>query len=562
MRKLEEYEREQQSGQARQASQSEEADELDDEEDEGLDLESTACTGSDKTLAMSSIPSCIPSKTADAEMKAKDWTSLKRALRTAAEAQAQRSMEQTILDIPTGADASFSITQHNVPSDDTTSSLTEDNTSLQLPLTLKQVQHAGLPLDPMPQPIWPTPPGVASTMGFDFGFDTALSQSRSGSETLPSPSETSSQHTILSPGEWNSSSMVTPTLPLSHEQTHISLLSPGLSTPTYPASRRPSVADSLTNNFEGFAIGNGSSHVGLPLSENSSRSSSRGVVDLASRRQRPRPAPISSASLRSRSYGTLSAASPTYRQGPYTSPAQTLRHVKSTGHSLNSHYPGVRKSSIAQKSPLNISTFAQAEYQHLMAQRATENSLGQQLTPISTAPSNYVSMQTPLQMSSSHQITPAHSAMIQCQPVHSPPITPYQTDFLQTSSMLPPSIRAQYATFVDYTPPYSAGPLTNSSWSDAPLTSPDMAQFSQAHFIPPMISDMQTHDQTGTPWMFSDHNLDVVPETPAIETKTQFYIQEFPNQKKEHAQAAQQLSQSRPKHYAFQHHKPEGFVHH
>lgn len=406
---------------------------------------------------------------------------------------------------------------------------------------------------------WPTSPPSASDMAFDFGFNSAESHVQPDIVPIPSPTDSGSHSGILSPGAWETS-LITPTMPPPSQYQH-ALQSPGLPTPTYSSSRRGSIADGLTNTFEGFAIANGTAAMGFSTTGSVSSEASDAGTDLASRRRRQRPADLKSASLRSRSYGALTAASPTFRQGMPSTSAQALRHVKSTGHGLNS-YGGIRKSSIPQKSPLNVSTFAEADFQQLMARKAAENSLKQQLTPINTTQMTFPSSQ-PQPFHSLQQIVNSDVPLQKRSQVQSPPITPYQTDFLlHSASMMPPAIQAQYASFADFTPPYSAGPLTNSSWSDAPLTSPDLANFPSSNLMPSMLGDLQ-EDHIHMPWTFSaDQSPHHVVSPGNDQRQTQFYIQEFPNQKAEHAQAAQQLNQTRPRHYAFQHHKPEDFISH
>ena len=394
---------------------------------------------------------------------------------------------------------------------------------------------------------WASPPLASGDMAFDFGFETSEIQPQHGNVALPSPTDSGSQGTVLSPEVWDST-MNTPTMPPPHHQLPQALQSPGLPTPTYSGSRRGSLADTLTNNFEGFAIANGVAQTDMPGSAPAAYYTSEGGIDLASRRRRPRPPALISTALRSRSSGALTATSPTFRTGICSSSAQPLRHVKSTGHSLNSHYSGVRKASATAKSPLNVATFAEAEFQAMLAQTASENNMKQQLTPVNTA------FQT-------MQAQPPAPPMPHRSHMQSPPITPFQPQFMPTNSMPPPSI--QYASCADYTPPYSAGPLTNSSWSDAPLTSPELFNFPQVNFIPTLMGDMSHDEQIHVPWTFaSDQSPGPGVNAANNDKQTQFYIQEFPNQAEEHAQAAQHLNQSRPKHYAFQHHKPEDFVSH
>ena len=147
----------------------------------------------------------------------------------------------------------------------------------------------------------------------------------------------------------------------------------------------------------------------------------------------------------------------------------------------------------------------------------------------------------------------------------SPPETPFNAEFAHHSlhlSVPPVSAPPQYATFQDYTPPYSAGPLTNSSWSDAPLTSPDIDNFPQAYIPslnhPQTIESPQSHFQQFV--LPSDNKPDTHNTISTLEQKkTEFFIQEFPNQKEEHAHIAQQLAQSRPTSYVFSNTAPSDY---
>jgi len=194
-----------------------------------------------------------------------------------------------------------------------------------------------------------------------------------------------------------------------------------------------------------------------------------------------------------------------------------------------------------------------------MAQKAAEDAAQQQLTPMNATQMTFNRQQEQMVRSLSQMVHNNTAADLTAQPrptqVHSPPVTPFQPDFyLHTSSVMPPSIQAQYAHFADYTPPYSAGPLTNSSWSDAPLTSPDLANFPPVSIIPSLPYGGPSESQTNMPWMFSaDQISSFTVNSPAENKKTEFYLQEFPNQKEEHARAAKLLDHPKPKHYVFEH---------
>ncbi|KAK5945763.1 hypothetical protein PMZ80_002971 [Knufia obscura] len=412
----------------------------------------------------------------------------------------------------------------------------------------------------MPEDPWTSTPSIAGDMVFDFGFDKPGPQVLANNARLPSPAD-SNCHGLMSSDPWESN-LSTPTVsmaPQSHFQPPLS--SPGLQMTSYVGNRRGSAADGLTSNFEGIALATAAPQMSFQSSESVSSGASEGGVDLASRRRRPRPAALTSAaltsaSLRSRSYGALTATSPTFRQSMTPPSGHALRHVKSTGHSLNSHYPGIRKSSIPHRSPLNFSTFAESEaFRELMAQKAAEDCAEQQLTPVNTTQMSYNAPQEPMVRSLSQMVhsNAAPGDLSQRPQMHSPPITPFQQDFyLQSSSMMPPSVQVQYANLADHTPPYSAGPLTNTSWSDAPLTTPDLANFPNGNIVPSLPYGAPSEDQHNVPWMFSaDQSPSFTANTPTESKKTEFYMQEFPNQREEHARAAKLLDHPRPKHYAF-----------
>jgi len=395
--------------------------------------------------------------------------------------------------------------------------------------------------------------GAMGDMAFDFGFDKPEPQMSVDNAQRPSPAESAS-HSMVSPQAWETdlSTLTVSTASQNHHQQP--LASPGMQMSSYVGVRRGSTAQAPTNDFEGIALSSGP-QMSFHSSESVSPDASESGIDLASRRRRPRPAALTSVSLRSRSYGALTAASPTIKQGMTPPGGHVLRHVKSTGHSLNNHYPGIRKSSMPYRSPLNFSSFAESEaFRELMAQKAVEDTAQQQKTPMNTSQVSYAGPQEPMVRSLSQMVH--NNAMITDMPsqpqVNSPPVTPFHPDFyLQTSSMMPPSIQSQYANFTDYTPPYSAGPLTNSSWSDAPLTSPDLTNF-PVNIAPSLSCGGLGDDQNNMSYMLStEQGTYCQPNNLTEGKKTEFFLQEFPNQKQEHARAAKMLDHPRPKHYAF-----------
>lgn len=342
----------------------------------------------------------------------------------------------------------------------------------------------------------------------------------------------------------------------------------------YPSSRRGSTSDELTNNFNSFALAATASppvnHFPVPPQ----RSDSGESVDLATRRKRPRPAALGSAAIRSRSYGALSSISPTLRANSQMPGSHSIRHVKSTGHSLNARYPGIRKASSAQRSPLNVTSFAEAEaFGRLVAQQpllegSNEGTCNN--TPLVSPEITMDSqMSTHLQHAFYRQDVPTSaqyppSASTYYSTFQSPPVTPFRPDYYMPSqqpNLMPPvSAGPQYATCPDQTPPYSAGPLTSSSWSDAPLTSPDMATFQLMSHMPLMAYSISTDVATGQyrHFMTSPDKSEVSPIL-FEEKKTEFFIHEFPGQKEEHAHVAQQLAQQKPKNYVFTNATPNDY---
>ena len=356
--------------------------------------------------------------------------------------------------------------------------------------------------------------------------------------------------------------------------------------PHFPSSRSASSSDELTATLDQFALA-GTPPLISPTScaqEEQFKKSERNI-DIAARRKRPRPAALGTAALRSCSYGSQSAMS-TLRFGRPSQNSHSIRHVKSTGQNLNVKYAGIRKPSSAQRSPLNITTFAEAEeFSNLMAERKfpqqteSENA-GAPPTPISSEDimrTRLPSLEEPVFTGEEPEQEIPHQYFLNGQPsqfsMASPPSTPMKPDFLhapQMQSMMPPlSAPPQYAIFPDYTPPYSAGPFTASSWSDAPLTSPEMAIFPSASHMPQQryVSPVMHEYSAGPSYQHQfaaqsrteQKQRDLSPHANHSQKQTEFFIQEFPRQKEEHAHAAQQMARQKPKNYVFANATPSDF---
>lgn len=422
---------------------------------------------------------------------------------------------------------------------------------------------------------------------FDFGFGGQdlehhntvhdIAQAR-----VESPDEV--QGYAISADVWTST-VPTPTIN-THTHGHMALhRSDPLPMPRYPSPRKVSSSDELTATLDQFVLA-GTPPLRSPVITTQSEQVRKPDqhIDIAGRRKRPRPAALGTAALRSHSYGGPPSMSPTLRFGRQPPNQHSIRHVKSTGQNLNVSYGGIRKPSSVQRSPLNMATFAEAEeFSNLMAERKFSHpSESEQLGAPSTPHSNEDLMRSHLPtlreagFSEAEQETP-HQYFLNGQPSHfniaSPPSTPMKSEFFAPShmqSMMPPvSAPPQYAVFPDYTPPYSAGPLTTSSWSDAPLTSPEMATFPSAIHMPqrPYVSPLVHEYSSGS--SYPSHFVPNQPVeqkhsdmgSPALyaQKQTEFFIQEFPRQKEEHAHAAQQMAQQKPKNYVFANVSPSDF---
>jgi hypothetical protein len=442
--------------------------------------------------------------------------------------------------------------------------------------------------------VWPLSQAEDS-LPFDFGFTQPdHPYSSDASQSQDSPEATSIQGFAIPADVWSTSAH-TPTAPshpggqtVDHGSTTFAPTQPidisqsttfsppqqldtTFQLPQYPASRRGSASDELTSNFGNFALV-GTPPVPSPLRTASDLESFRrneGEIDLAARRKRPRPAALGSAALRSRSYGAPPSMSPTFRFGNQSPHHHSIRQVKSMGQNLNVRYSGIRKPSSAQRSPLNVATFAEAdslrELLQLQQTNAEHNSGTTPPTPVSSEDliGHPFPVHGELFFSDQDQHTP-HQFYFNGQYTNfntaSPPSTPLKPELYPAhlqATMLPLSAPPQYAAFPDHTPPYSAGPLTSSSWSDAQFTLPEMP-YSLPQVVYPTAQDFsngvfQNSSASAQP------KVDTACASDADQKQTEFLIHEFPRQKEEHAHAAQQLAQLKPKNYVFANATPNDF---
>ena len=500
------------------------------------------------------------------------WASLQRALSAATAAQNQQALEQE-------REQSFtSMPRPPMPPSDQAVATMTTSYSDSTPRATSSVW-------PLSQP--------EKSLPFDFGFsqpehpyssDASRSQDSPEARSVPGfaipadvwPStghtSTASTHPTVQPVDHGPTTFST-TQPIDVRQP-ATFLQPQADTtfqlPQYPASRRGSASDELTSNFGNFAVS--TPPMPSPLRTASALQSFKrieGEVDLAGRRKRPRPAALGSAALRSRSYGAPPSMSPTLRPGNHSPHPYPVRHVKSMGQNLNVRYWGIRKPSSAQRSPLNVATFAEADaFRELLQSQQTNAERNTGTTPPTPISSDdLVAHQFPLHEDSLYSEQDQHTPnqfYFNGQTVNfdmaSPPSTPFKPEFylahLQTT-MPPFSAPPQHAVFTDHTPPYSAGPLTSSSWQDALFTSAEMS-YQMPQVVYPTAQDFsngafQNFSAPPQPTADSMYSSNTDPK------ETEFFIQEFPRQKEEHAHAAQQLAQQKPKNYVFANATPHDF---
>lgn len=419
---------------------------------------------------------------------------------------------------------------------------------------------------------------------FNFGFDEAVITGATGGALVSSPPHDVSSTTgyAVSDDDWSAAIPTHPIPVPPMPDSHLNIQLPPTLPQSYSTSRRCSNSDELTTNLGAFAL-TGTPPIQTPAAGTSALESSSRPDGIAARRNRPPPAALGTAALRSRSYGALTTVSPTMRaaSSPGFSGPHNLRHVKSTGASLHTRYAGVRKSSSAQRSPLNINSFAEADaLNRLMeaqnaavrAQAHPDTSYQLAMNPL-FAPelvTNHVNGPAQIpgffgvtqDMPIEHSLQP-HATGCGSGALSSPPSTPFKSEFMfpphVASAMPPVSAPPQYATFPDYTPPYSAGPPTNSSLSDAPLASPEMSSFPLMTHIPSLSLPPQELTMAMPHFMPPVASADVSVLHRPEPKKTEFLIQKFPGQEEEHAHVAQQLAQLKPKAYVFENATPSDY---
>ncbi|KAL4989680.1 hypothetical protein BDW68DRAFT_155951 [Aspergillus falconensis] len=324
------------------------------------------------------------------------------------------------------------------------------------------------------------------------------------------------------------------------------------------ASGRRGSSDMLANSFDGIGITTSPSLSQLGNRTDRPTWKETGKeLDLAARRNRPRPAAIGTS--RSSSMLSTSTMSPTTRGQSYG----TVKQSKSA-QNLSSRYAGVRKPS-AQRSPLNLSTFAEAG---VLSSAKTE--LSTMLQPVTT---NSLAPPTPLTPEDLHHLLPntpsTDGYCLSAQPTNhlfpttqpmqinlaSPPATPLGMEMMSSypyHGVAPPmSAPAQFTSFPDYS---CDGSLQGRSWEATSMPSPEVSFQSQCHQM--NLSSIsyeqaleQSHSESGASGSpFCDADM----QAPCDASKaTEFHLYEFPDQEEAHRFVAQQLPNQKPKAYTF-----------
>lgn len=338
-------------------------------------------------------------------------------------------------------------------------------------------------------------------------------------------------------------------------------------------------------------------------------------LDIAARRKRPRPAAIGTTGL-SRSLMGPSSMSPTTRFSNL-SPGHALRHTKSTqtlSPSLNPRYPGVRKVSANQRSPLGLSTFAEASLQNA-AKFASESASAvpplvttTMAPPTPLTPEDIQNLLPPTPSDNQYCVSPTEDMgcsrfyQMPSQPmqlhVESPPTTPMNVDLLsqyQNQSLAPPlSAPPQYTTFEDYSIPVPSAPMNGGNFHSLSLSPPDHQSQQQhqtlhmpqpthvspityeeplQHLNAPVGLQQQQQQQQQVDGSQSPQftvKVSGTPPPPAMPSEcssagsnkaTEFLIQEFPKQQEAHRHVAQLLPPQKHKIYTFANHTPDSFPH-
>ncbi|OJK00376.1 hypothetical protein ASPACDRAFT_42958 [Aspergillus aculeatus ATCC 16872] len=336
-------------------------------------------------------------------------------------------------------------------------------------------------------------------------------------------------------------------------------------------SRRGS-SDELADSFEGIGI---NTPQGLSqLVHGADRASWREAgkeLDLAARRKRPRPAAIGTSRSSSMLSGS-SAMSPTGRLPGYGS----MRHSKSA-QGLNSRYAGVRKASAAQRSPLNLSTFAEAgslnskaEMSSMLQPTVTAGGLAPP-TPLTPEDLHHLLPNTPSDAGYCLSAQPTSQLFPTTQPMQiniaSPPATPLAVDMLSGypyhGGAPPMSAPAHYNSFHDYTSCETS--MTGRSWPDATsMSSPEASFQSPCQVTPQPDMASMSYDNSGEHVPVTDSPSLVYTTTDVDmsmsaglggDSKPREFIYEFPEQQEAQRYGAQQLPSQKPEAYTFANNK-------
>ncbi|GES58968.1 homeobox transcription factor [Aspergillus terreus] len=345
--------------------------------------------------------------------------------------------------------------------------------------------------------------------------------------------------------------------------------------PEMALSKRGS-SEELASTLEGIGIhttgSNGLSHLSTGPERPTWRETGK-ELDLAARRKRPRPAAIGTSRSSSMLAGS-SSMSPTTRVPSYGT-SHGVRQSKST-QCLNSRYAGVRKASAAQRSPLNLSNFAEAgafgsKAEMSMLQPAVTTGALAPPTPLTPEDLHHLLPNTPTDGGYCLSAQPTSGLFPTTQPMQiniaSPPATPLGVDLMSSYSynnVAPPmSAPAHYTSFPEYVNCDSAT-MTGRSWTDATSMPSPEASFQSRCPMPQQADGSMSYERS----------VDTVPisESPSLVYSTsegelsvhadskgmEFCIQEFPEQQEAHRFVAQQMSQ-KPKAYTFNNQTPNDF---
>ena len=356
-------------------------------------------------------------------------------------------------------------------------------------------------------------------------------------------------------------------------------------------SRRSSDSSELASNLGTIQIRRGQSQQSSDEENFAVPAVSPQDIGIAARRKRQRPAQLGIAALRSYSCGGPLTMSPTTK-APLLGP-QSIRRIKSTGHSLNVLSGRIQKPGLvsAQRSPFNFQTFAEAEAfnnANLSPPRDIDSSQmspsGSNAPPTPHSQSGFEQQAPPIDWSSqcANQTTAMSWSMEhQCYvptgyhgspDATSPPRTPFTTEMLSHMkqynlqySSPPQSAPPQYTAFPHSSPPFPAAHPHPSSWNTPPMT------FSDAYPYPAAIHMPQPHHVMGSYYpqmgLFPGQPQFAMHMSPPMGGAHEFYgnsapkemefvLQKFPEPK---GAQVPPKEPHRPKNYIFQNAGPKDF---